>query len=161
MSACLAIIAQPIRIFTAALLSALMAHAAFADGASELIDQIPANAQILQQTGTANQATIEQSLVGAGLVPGISNNAAVVQSGIDNQSLVQQSGTNLDAAITQNGTANNATIGQSDTNHAAVITQNGEGLGAKIEQSGAGDGVPITINQTGTGYGQPITVRRY
>lgn len=123
-----------------------LALAAVAQAGSAEIEQITGNVQTTVQTGDQNSATVEQSAVAAGLVPG-ANLAGITQEGSQNRAEIRQQGSGLEAEIAQTGDANAASIDQRGTGLTAGVEQFGDGGGVQIFQSGTGDGLPVTVRQ--------------
>jgi hypothetical protein len=116
-----------------------------ADGSNTYVDQIPGDTLVLQQSGSANSATIEQQ--------------AILGASHTNSVSIQQSGMNSCIDILQQGQQNNAAIIQSGNDDKIIASQNGAGLGLQISQYGNNSSVGAT--QFGTGGGIVISVRQF
>ena len=93
------------------------------------------NSASLTQQGYGNTAAIYQTVSPGDLMAG-GNVASIVQTGNDNDALIEQTGAGNTASIEQDGNDNQGRI-----------YQDGEGLSALLVQTG--DALEYTINQTG------------
>ena len=102
---------------------------------SEGIAPQPGSSASINQTGSANQAYIEQQSI---LAPEATsgNSAGILQDGAGNI-----------GAISQFGQSNNAALEQHGSNLNNAITQTGVGLSVNVQEFGNGTGTPVTINQ--------------
>lgn len=111
------------------------------------IEQITGNYQSTRQTGADNTATVVQSAVASGYLPGGANVALITQEGTGNNAAVGQHGSGLEATIGQEGDANSASIDQSGAGLKASVQQFGDNGGVQVFQSGVGNGIPVAVRQ--------------
>jgi minor curlin subunit len=116
-------------------------------GADCQIEQITGNYQSTRQTGADNTASVVQSGVASGYLPGGANVALITQEGTGNQTAVGQHGSGLEATIGQDGNGNTASIDQSGAGLKASVQQFGDNGGVQVFQSGVGNGIPVAVRQ--------------
>jgi hypothetical protein len=126
-----------------AVFSAGVSGPCLADGVN--VDQIPGDTLVLQQSGSANSATIEQQ--------------AILGATYSNAISIQQSGANSSVNMVQQGQQNGAAIVQSGNSDQINAWQNGTDLGLQISQYG--NNSSIGVKQFGTGGGVTVSVKQF
>jgi len=124
-----------------ALITALGASAAYAQGPSLFGKQRAVAAVKVEQEGRDNGAAVGQNGRGntAGIgQQGVSNDAQINQNGANNNAGIYQVGKNQSGAITQDGNNNNACLVQIGRNQSGAITQTGSNNNVGVMQTKKG-----------------------